>query len=219
MNKIRVLFQGDSITDGNRYKAKEQEWDKNHQMGHSYAYIVNGILGSRNPERNFEFMNRGISGNRIIDLYARIYPDIIALKPDVLSIMVGVNDIPSAFNGPDGTDPKKYERIYRMLLDEVRTALPRIQFILCEPMLYPVNEEARDYAACEKSIRAFQNTVRKLAIEYHAIHVPCADEFARLYTKQPPSYWCWDGVHPTENGHGVLAGQWMKYTEELWDTL
>ena len=54
MNKIRVLFQGDSITDGNRYKAKEQEWDKNHQMGHSYAYIVNGILGSRNPERNFD---------------------------------------------------------------------------------------------------------------------------------------------------------------------
>ena len=89
-----ILFTGDSITDGNRYKKKEQEWDLNHQMGHSYAYIINGVLGCQHPEKQFRFKNKGVSGNRIIDLYARIDQDLLAIEPDILSILVGVNDGP-----------------------------------------------------------------------------------------------------------------------------
>ena len=89
-----VLFYGDSITDGNRYKDEKDRGDFNHQMGHSYAYVINALLGSRYPEKNLHFLNRGISGNRVIELYGRFYEDVVALKPDVVSILVGVNDGP-----------------------------------------------------------------------------------------------------------------------------
>ena len=92
MNEKKIiLFTGDSITDGNRYKDPGMEWDLNHQMGHSYAYIVNGIVGCKYPNK-YAFKNRGISGNRIADLYARKDADLFAIKPDVLSILVGVNN-------------------------------------------------------------------------------------------------------------------------------
>ena len=89
---MKILFQGDSITDGNRYKSQASEWDKNHQIGHSYAYIVTGILGAAFPERHYEFINRGVSGNRTENLLARWEEDALALNPDVLSILVGIND-------------------------------------------------------------------------------------------------------------------------------
>ena len=78
-----VLFYGDSITDGNRYKDEKDRGDLNHQMGHSYAYVINALLGSRYPEKNLHFLNRGISGNRVLELYGRFYEDVVALKPDV----------------------------------------------------------------------------------------------------------------------------------------
>lgn len=209
----RILFQGDSLTDGNRYKLKEQEWDKNHQIGHSYAYIVNGILGSKYPDKHLEFMNRGISGNRIIDIYARIAPDIIELQPDVLSIMVGINDIPSDWNGKQGTSPEKYERLYRSLLQEVTEALPNVKLILCEPVIFPVNQEARDYAACERAVQAFQTVVKRLAEEFHAEFLELQTEFEKCYQLREPEYWSWDGIHPTENGHGVIATKWMELFE------
>lgn len=83
-----VLFYGDSITDGNRYKDEKDRGDLDHQMGHSYAYVINALLGSRYPEKNLHFLNRGISGNRVLELYGRFYEDVVALKPDVVSILV-----------------------------------------------------------------------------------------------------------------------------------
>ena len=210
----RILFQGDSLTDGNRYKQKELEWDKNHQMGHSYAYIVNGILGSRYPQKHLEFLNRGISGNRVIDIYARVNPDIIDLKPDVLSMMVGINDIPSEWNCRTGTAPEKFERLYRSMLTEIRDALPEIRLMLCEPVIFPVNEGARDAAACCSCVREFQEIIGRLAEEFHASHLKLQSHFEKLYRLREPEYWSWDGIHPTENGHGVIAEQWIQLFEQ-----
>ena len=72
---MKILFQGDSITDGARYKSKASEWDKNHQIGHSYVYIITGLLGMKYPEKHYEFVNRGISGNRTDALLARWQKD------------------------------------------------------------------------------------------------------------------------------------------------
>lgn len=210
----RILFQGDSLTDGNRCKLKEQAWDGNHQMGHSYAYIVNGILGSRYPEKNLEFVNRGVSGNRIVDIYARMEPDIIELKPDVLSIMVGINDIPSDWNGVRGTSPEKYEMIYRQLLKETKAALPKVHLILCEPVIFPVCKQSRDYALCEQAVCSFGQVVRRLAEEFSAELLLLQEEFENRYQMREPEYWSWDGIHPTENGHGVIAVKWMELFEQ-----
>ena len=111
-----ILFTGDSITDGNRYRDEKDRGDLNHQMGHSYAYVVNALLGSLYPEKAFHFLNRGISGNRIIDLYGRMYEDIVALKPDIVSILAGVNDGPQAEHTYVATGAEKYGTLYRMML-------------------------------------------------------------------------------------------------------
>lgn len=210
-----ILFTGDSITDGNRYKLPEQAWDLNHQMGHSYAYIINGIMGSQYPEKNYHFLNRGISGNRIIDLYARVEQDLIALRPDVVSILVGVNDGPADWKGGVGTPAKKYECLYRMMLDEVRDALPGVKLVLCEPFVCRVKKIAEDYDNWRSYMEAYSAAVYRIAQDYGGIFVPLQKTFDEACGKKDASYWCWDGIHPTENGHGLIARQWMDYARNV----
>ena len=119
-----ILFQGDSITDGNRYKDKASEWDLNHQIGHAYPYVIAATLGARHPERGYMFKNRGVSGNQIAELYGRWTRDTLPFKPDILSVLIGVND-----QGEFGSDPARYERIYRAMLDEAREANPAVKFV------------------------------------------------------------------------------------------
>lgn len=210
-----ILFAGDSITDGNRYKKKEQEWDLNNQMGHSYAYIINGMLGCEYPEKQFRFKNKGVSGNRIVDLYARIEQDLLALEPDVLSILVGVNDGPIDRNQYKGTAKEKYECLYRMLLDEVKEKIPDVKLILMEPFVCKAGKLREEYEIWHKCVSQYAQVVRKLAKDYGAVFVPLQEEFDKRCRQWEPEYWSWDGIHPTENGHGLIAKQWMEATEEL----
>lgn len=214
-----ILFTGDSITDGNRYKKKEQRWDLNHQMGHTYAYIINGILGSTFPERQFRFMSRGVSGNRIIDLYARSEVDLYPLKPDILSVLVGVNDGPIDRNHFQPTPVKKYEKIYRLFLDEAKERLPDCRLVLMEPFVCNAGRlrEEGSYPIWREAIEGYAGVVRRLAEDYSAVFVPLQQIFDDSCEKYPAEYWCWDGVHPTENGHGLIARQWMEKTRDLLD--
>lgn len=207
-----ILFTGDSITDGLRYKKKSQEWDLNHQMGHSYPYIINGLLGSLFPEKEFAFKNRGISGNRIVDVYARINTDLIDIAPDILSVLVGVNDGPLDINGFRPTDPDKYETLYRLLLQEVKAALPECQIILMEPFVCQAGklQEAEEFAPWRECVTAYGAKVKKLAEEFGTLFLPLQDKFDKRCAKGNPEYWCWDGIHPTENGHGLIATEWLK---------
>ena len=135
-----ILFQGDSITDGNRYKDKASAWDLNHQIGHAYPYVIAATLGARYPDRRFEFTNRGVSGNNIVQLYGRWQEDALLIRPDVLSVLVGVND-----QGETGSDPARYERVYRLLLQEARSANPEMALVVMEPFILPVGSWARDW--------------------------------------------------------------------------
>lgn len=210
-----ILLTGDSITDGNRYKKKEQEWDLNHQMGHSYAYIINGMLGSMYPQKHLKFKNRGISGNRIIDLYARIDTDLLPIKPDILSVLVGVNDGPIDKNNFMPTAQDKYEAIYRMFLTEVKEKLPDTKIILMEPFVCEAGKMRKEYKVWRDCVTGYAKTVKKLSQEFQTVFVPLQAEFDRLCAEYEPEYWSWDGVHPTENGHGLIAREWMKATEGM----
>lgn len=214
-DKTLILFTGDSITDGNRYKKKDQEWDLNHQMGHSYAYIINGLLGSRYPDRHFAFKNKGVSGNRIIDLYARIDTDLLPIRPDILSILVGVNDGPIDKNNYKPTAKDKYERLYRMFLDEVTKELPAAKLILLEPFVCDAPKIHEDYPVWRACVTGYAQVVRQLAEDYHAVFVPLQDAFDECCSKYGAEYWSWDGVHPTENGHGLIAEKWIAAAGEL----
>ena len=122
---MRILFQGDSITDAGR------SYSDNKNLGFGYARLVEASLGFDEP--NHEFFNRGISGNRVVDLYARIKSDVWNLNPDLLSILIGVNDVWHEFGEQNGVDADKFFKIYSMLIEEVKEALPDIKIMILEP--------------------------------------------------------------------------------------
>ncbi len=217
---MKILFQGDSITDGARYKSKASEWDKNHQIGHSYVYIVTGLLGMQFPERGYEFVNRGISGNAASDLLARWQTDALEIAPDVLSVLVGVNDClrECAKIAPDFS-ASAYEENYRRILAMSREKNPDLKLILLEPFAHIEGQgrTPQSAIACEAVLRSEQKIVRKLAKEFGAVFVPLQAVFDEAMTVREPKYWIWDGVHPTEAGHALIAREFLKAAKDIFE--
>jgi len=201
---MRILFQGDSITDVGRAR------DNNINVGRGYALFVKAKLGLEEPGK-YEFFNRGISGNRVTDVYARIKNDIINLKPDVMSILIGVNDVWHEFlESPNGVDADKYYKIYDMLIEEVKSALPDIKIMILEPFVLKASatEEAWDTFNAEVKKRA--EMAKKIAQKYNLPFIPLQEGFDKLTEKEEASYWLEDGVHPTAMGHEFIKGEWLK---------
>lgn len=211
-----ILFTGDSLTDGLRYKKKNQQWDLNHQIGHSYAYIINGLLGCQFPEKKFRFANRALSGDRIVDLYRRNEVDLFPLKPDILSILIGINDARVNRGGALPERIKKYETVYRLLLDEVKEQLPDCKIVLMEPFVCNAGPLKEEYPIWRECLGRYGQIVRQLAKEYDTIFVPLQEAFDKRCEQCEPEHWSWDGLHPTENGHGLIAMEWLKAMKKFW---
>lgn len=198
-----ILFQGDSITDAKRNK--EDVWN----LGQGYANYVAGRLGLQQPGA-YQFLNRGINGNRIVDLYARMKCDIVNLKPDYVSILIGVNDVWHEKDLKNGVSSAKFKKVYGMLLEELREELPRTEIILMEPFVLPgtATEDAIDWFCDEVALRAA--AVRALSVEYGCSFVALQDDLNRLTTIAPAEYWLKDGVHPTSFFHQFIADKWLE---------
>lgn len=204
---LTFVFQGDSITDGNRGR----NLDPNHIMGHGYAYSVASRIGADFPEVGFMFYNRGISGNKITDLQKRWETDTLNLKPDVLSILIGINDTGATINKPtEATTIEEFERIYRSLLTDCRAVNPDILFVLGIPFVYPVGKRIENFELWRDDTVNRQAAVRKLAGEFDAVLIDYPAVFDKAIQKAPIEYWIWDGVHPTVFAHELMAREWMK---------
>lgn len=197
----RVLFQGDSITDGNRGRGK----DPNHILGHGYVFIIAAGYGGRNPDLNIDFVNRGCSANSVVDLQARWQADAINLKPDVLSIAIGINDY--AYTG---VPLEKYEQQYDQLLSNTVQALPAVRLVLCEPFGLPVGRFKDKWEVHRTELAKRQAVVARLAKKYNAILVQFQKAFDDACKRAAADYWIWDGVHPTYRGHQVMADAWIR---------
>jgi lysophospholipase L1-like esterase len=203
---LNFLFQGDSITDGNRGRSK----DPNHILGHGYAFSIASRAGASFPEKANMFYNRGISGNKITDLQQRWQTDTLDLKPDVLSMLVGVNDTASVVQQQDIVTAEKYEEVYRSLLDQTRTQLPDCILVLCEPFIMPVGKVKDNWAVWNEDIQKRQVVVAKIAKEYKAVFVPLQKIFNEAVSRAAADYWVWDGIHPTYSGHELITREWIK---------
>lgn len=208
MSKV-ILFQGDSITDALRSRDNDQF------AGNGYPTLVKAKLGYEEPGQ-YTFLNRGISGNRIVDLYARIKADLINLKPDVLSILIGVNDVWHEAGHQNGVAADKFERIYDMLLDEVREALPGVRILILEPFVLqgtatentPEHPSRWAYFRDETPLRAA--AAKRVAEKHEAAFIPLQHLFDEACKLADPAYWLHDGVHPTAMGHELIAREWLK---------
>lgn len=221
---IKILFQGDSITDGNRYKDPEMRWDLNHQIGQSYVFNIVGKLGLAHPGK-YQFVNRGVSGDQIEKITARWQVDTLDEHPDVLSLLLGINGNGS-FDGvfPEGTQAhlENFERGYRALLDAARQQNPDLKLILVEPFALPTGHCKAHYEDFAKVFRQKQEIIARIAADYHAVFIPVQKrldaivaETAPHLTTDPYAYWLWDGIHPTETMHCFLANLWLEGAAEI----
>ncbi|MEK4207042.1 MULTISPECIES: SGNH/GDSL hydrolase family protein [Paenibacillus] len=195
-----ILFQGDSITD----------WGRNHEdassLGVGYAMMVAARLGHLYPEKNLTFFNRGIGGNRIVDLQGRWDKDCLDLKPTWVSIYIGINDTWRRFDSGEETTPEQFEASYRDLIERTQKSLDA-KLVLIEPFVLPVPEDRRTW---RQDLDPKIHIVRELAREYGAPLVPLDGLFAAASVKAEPAYWAYDGVHPTPAGHALIADAWLK---------
>ncbi len=195
-----VLFQGDSITDCGRSKENTSD------LGGGYAMMAAALFGALHPDLNVRFINRGISGNRVKDLAARWQQDCIDLKPDVVSIFIGINDCWRRYDRNDPTPAEQYEAGYRSILEQVR-AKTAASVIILEPFVLPWPE---DRIRWREDLDPKIDAARRLAREFAAAYVPLDGIFASYAVVKQPQFWAADGVHPTKAGHAVIAREWLK---------
>lgn len=212
----RLVFQGDSITD---MKWGRRESDRNHYLGHSYVFLIAARLGVEMPEAQLDFYNRGKSGNKAADLRKRWQTDAIDMKPDLLTILVGTNDVSIGLRDPDQTvSPAAFETDYRALLDASRKANPNLRLVLMDPFVLPTgplkNQQA--YAVRRAATDKLCVVVATLAKKYDAVHVRTQDIFDNAAKAVTPEHWMWDGVHPLPQGHELIARHWLKAVSARW---
>lgn len=195
----RVLFTGDSITDADRDR------DDDTDLGRGYAMIAAALFGARHPECRVTFGNTGIGGSRVQDLRATWERNCLRWRPDVVSILVGVNDTGFRYDHGWLVPAEEYERDYRQILD--RTVAIGAAIVLVEPFLAPVRPEQRRW---REDLDPKIAVVRKLAADYGARLVPADAVLAARVAATGPEYWCADGVHPTPAGHALLAEEWLR---------
>jgi lysophospholipase L1-like esterase len=202
----RILFQGDSITDGNRGRGA----DPNHILGHGYVFIIAARHGAAFPGLKLDFMNRGVSGNTVTNLQQRWQKDTLDLQPDLLSILVGVND------SGRGVPLDQYAQLYERLLADTKAANPNIKLVLCEPFLLPVGKKKDNYETSRADIHKRQDIVARLAKKYGAALVKFQSAFDEACQRAPAEHWIWDGVHPTYSGHQIMADAWERTVRAFW---
>ena len=210
----RLVFQGDSITD---MKWGRNQKDRNHYLGHSYVYLVAARLGVDLPDRKLEFFNRGMSGHKVADLRQRWEKDAIDLKPDVISILVGVNDVGRNLKG---VDVERWEEDFRFMLRASRAANQQLRMVLLDPFVLPSGRLAAHaaYQGWRGQVDRLIPIVERLAAEFGAVHVQTQAMFDEAAAKASPEHWLWDGVHPLPQGHELIAREWIRRMSERWPT-
>ena len=204
-----ILFQGDSITDAGRKREADAASQPNHApaFGFGYAWLAASQLLIDLPQDDLKFFNRGISGDKVYQLADRWQADCLDLKPDVLSILVGVNDFwHKQKHGYEGT-VETYETDYRALVARTKDALPGVKLVICEPFILVVGAVDKSWPAAFAGYRA---AAKRVAEEAGAVFVPFQSMFDTAAKIAPPERWAADGVHPTPDGAALMAHWWLK---------
>jgi lysophospholipase L1-like esterase len=205
-NKV-ILFQGDSITDWGRNRGKENAPNDQQALGSGYVLLAAGVLLDEYSNIRPIIYNRGISGNKVFQLAERWDKDCIDLKPDLVSILVGVNDFWHTLNAGYTGTLETYQNDYRALLERTKKALPGVTLVICEPFVLKCGSVNQKWFPAFEGYRA---AAKKVAAEFKTIFVPFQSTFDEAAENAPPQYWATDGVHPTVAGAHLMAKAWLK---------
>ena len=204
---MKILFQGDSITDAFR---KPEEINPAYQLGNGYAFLVAAQLSARHPERLFEFINQGVSGQAVQHLAERWQADALDVNPDVLSLLVGVNNIIHRVHGQSEIPDDEILQLYRSLLDNMRLHNPMCRLLLLEPFLLHTGTVTDEMV---ESLRPIQVGIASIARDFDVPIIPLQSDFDRALSRAPAAYWAYDGIHPTHAGFQLIADNWLQTVE------
>ena len=197
---MKILFQGDSITDANRNRANI------HDLGQGYVKYAAPLIAAAKPDTSFEFIDLGISGNRSDDLLARTTADIVEIDPDVISILIGINDVWHRHSSGREMTDEQFEANYRAVLERIRRETHAKILILC-PFLLP----SSDKESWRDEVESICAIVRRLADEYADAYLPLDEKFAAaLPTAPTPMHYSADGVHPNAAGAEFIGGLYCE---------
>ncbi|HIQ59631.1 MAG TPA: SGNH/GDSL hydrolase family protein [Candidatus Merdivicinus intestinavium] len=196
-----ILFQGDSITDAGRDRTDPAG------LGTGYPLMIANALNAAYPDWNLTFYNRGVSGDRTTEMEARWREDCLDIRPDLLSVLIGINDTWRRYDQNSPTSAEEYYKRLCRMLKAARDENPNIRILLIEPFLLHVSEERMSWRE-DLNPKILYN--RQAAIEYADAFVPMDGYFAAACLKRGPSFWAGDGVHPSQAGHALIARKWIE---------
>ena len=201
---MKILFLGDSITDAGRNR------ENPNSLGEGYPLLVSARLGADYPGQHI-FRNTGIGGDRSVDLYARIKRDCWNWRPDVLSVLVGVNDVWHELGeDPNGVDTGRFYRVLQMLVEDTLAWMPEVKLLLMEPFVLPGMATRGDWRTFAREVPLRAQAVREIAGKFHAHCLALQPLLDDACKRCPPEYWLIDGVHPTSAGHQLIADAWLE---------
>ena len=206
MAQIKILFQGDSITDAGRDKRNY------HHMGNGYPKFASKLIAEAHPETEFDFYNFGISGNRTCQVFDRLYKDGIEFGPDIFSILIGINDVWHRYGGDRiATTDAQIETNYRAILERVKRET-NAKIIMLAPYLL----DCEDKPLMREDLKTLLPIVRKLAKEFADVYIPLDEKFDEAMKTQPePKFYSADGVHPNQNGAEFIGKLYAEAVETL----
>ncbi|WP_461534194.1 SGNH/GDSL hydrolase family protein [Sinomicrobium sp.] len=209
---LTVVFQGDSITDAGRNR---EHYYPNQVRGLGLGYVFNAVsrMMAAHPQTEWTIYNRGISGNKVYQLADRWNDDCLQLQPDVLSILIGVNDFWHKINGDYNGTVEVYEQDFSALLDRTKQKFPDLKLIIGEP--FAVNGGTAITDKWHPDFNAYREAARRVADSYKAVWIPYQEIFDEALKTAPASYWCPDGVHPSIPGAYLMADAWIKAFESI----
>jgi lysophospholipase L1-like esterase len=194
-----ILFQGDSVTQEDRNIGAPND------LGTGYVGMINDMIAAKYPGRDIKLLNRGISGHKVADLAERWDRDCVVLKPDMVTVLIGINDTWHRFSGSGGhVTTDAFYAVYKEILDKTRKVTERI--ILMEPFLLPVRDEMHRW---REDLDGKIHAVRRLAVEYKTLYVPLDGLFAAAYARDGMAKYAPDGVHPSSEGCRLIAEAWV----------
>lgn len=205
---MKILFYGDSITDAGRDGRSPLT-----ALGYGYPLFIGTELMVKYPGQ-FTFEDTGVSGNRIVDLYARIKADCWNRKPDVISILIGVNDVWHEAAVQNGVEADRFEKVYRMIIEDTRKVLPDVKFILMEPFILDSSVTKDNWEYFNTEVKKRAEATERVAKEYGLTFVPLQQILTDACKIQPAEYWLSDGVHPAPAGRKLIADAWIKAFEK-----
>ena len=195
---MKIVFFGDSITDCGRDRSD------NASLGNGYVGILHEKLKNLYEDVKFEFLNRGIGGDRACDLAARVDKDVVAEKPDVAVVLVGINDVWRKYDSGAEFDLDAFAAAYEEVLKKIKDCGAKL--IVVEPYLFDVPDKKR----FRRDFDPMLGVIRDLAEKYADAFVPLDEMFAGVSQCVGIAAYSADGVHPTHRAARLIADNVIK---------